>query len=299
MKTAVRSQTVLLIILVLVIGFALGLLLARPLFQKSENGLFGAEKDPHEGQVYIYDGFDWVWMWPLEGVPVYDFAKEEFALINGRPVYQGDAFDTLLGVDVSEHQYSVDWRQVADSGVDFAYIRIGYRGNTEGGLYLDPWFETNFAGAKENGLLVGVYFYSQAITPAEAEEEASFVLDKLEERELDLPIVFDWEKVEGGGARTDGLDLETRTACAVAFCEAVKSAGYEPAVYYNRNLGYYGYDLRKLTKYDSWFALFLNPPDLYWPSFYYKVSMWQFSETEIVPGIDGPTDMDMLFIPKK
>ena len=300
MKTAVRSQTVLLIVLVLVIGIALGLLIARPLFN-----LGGADNnsdaDEHEGQVYIYDGFDWVWMTPLEGVPVNDFSKEEFVLVNGMPVYQGNGFKTLLGVDVSEHQGEIDWTQVSGAGIKFAYIQIGHRGYTEGGLFSDPWFENNFSGAKDNNIQIGVYFFSQAVSVAEAEEEARFVLDKLQGRELDLPVVFDWEKIDnsdGDTPRTRDVDLKTRTDCAVAFCRVIEEAGYQASVYFNRNLGYYGYDLRRLVDYDFWFALFLNPPEeLYWPSFYYKVNLWQFSESSTVPGISGPADLDMMFIP--
>ncbi len=298
MKTAVRPQTALLLLLVLIIGIALGLLIARPLFQKHSEE---EEQDPHAGQVWIYDGFDWVWMTPLEGVPVNAMAKEDFQMVGGRPVYQGAAYETRLGLDVSEHQYEIDWDKVANANLDFVYIRLGYRGNTEGGLFLDPWFEKNYAGAGGIGLDLGVYFYSQAISVEEAEEEARFVLQHLDGRALQLPIVYDWEKVEGDGAekaRTKDVDLETRTACAVAFCETVKAAGYDAAVYFNRNLGYYGYDLRELTDYSFWFALPLNPPDLFWPSFYYKVDIWQFSFSETIPGIEGETDMNMLFIPR-
>ena len=298
MKTAVRPRTgtIMLLLLMLVIGIALGLLIGR-----SHRGAGSQETvDPHEGQVYLYDGFDWVWMTPLEGVPVNAMSKEEFQLDGTRPVYTGTAFETRLGVDVSEHQYEIDWQQVAASGVDFAYIRIGRRGYTEGGLFNDPWFEQNYQGATEAGLQVGVYFYSQAISEDEALEEAMFVLDKLDGRPLDLPIVFDWEKIDNEDAdiaRTKGLGMETRTSCAVTFCEAVKTEGYDAAIYFNRNFGYYGYDLTRLTDYTFWFALPVSPPELCWPSFYYRVDIWQYSFTETVPGIEGETDMNMMFIP--
>lgn len=299
MKTAVRPRigTIMLLILMLVIGIALGLLIARPRagWGKSED-----EVDPHEGQVYIYDGFDWIWMTPLEGVPVNAMSKEEFTLVDNHPVYTGSAYETQLGVDVSEHQYEIDWKQVADSGIDFAYIRIGRRGYTEGGLFNDPWFEQNYQGARDAGLQVGVYFYSQAITVEEAQEEAQFVLDKLDGRPLDLPIVFDWEKIDNEDAdiaRTNGLGMELRTDCAVAFCEGVIAEGYEASIYFNRNFGYYGYDLTRLTDYAFWFALPISPPELCWPSFYYRVDLWQFSFTETVPGIEGETDLNMRFVP--
>ena len=301
MKTAVRANTGLIVMLLLVVLVALALILmiANPDLRSRGQGA-EATVDPHEGQVYIYDGFDWVWMTPLEGVPVNDFAKEEFQMVGNTPVYLGSGYETILGVDVSEHQYEVDWQQAKEAGVDFAFIRIGRRGYTEGGLFNDPWFEKNFQGARDNAVLVGVYFYSQAVTEAEALEEADFVLGRLEERKLDLPIVYDWEKIDNEDAdiaRTRDLDMETRTDCALAFCRRVEAAGYDACVYFNRNLGYYGYDLSRLTDYRFWFALPVNPPDLCWPSFYYKLDIWQYSFTEQIPGIEGETDMNMLFMP--
>ncbi len=299
MKTAVRTNTVLLMILILAVGIALGMLIARPIFRGGETQQ-EEENDPHAGQVQVYDQDGWTWITPLEGVPVNQFEKQEFTLENGTPVYNGDAYTTLRGVDVSEHQYDIDWAKVADSGVDFACIRIGRRGYTEGRLFHDPWFEKNYREAKENGLLVGVYFYSQAITAQEAVEEAEFVLETLDGRALDLPVTFDWEKItneDAAVARTRDLDVETRTDCAVAFCERIRKDGYRVSVYFNRWLGYHGYDLSRLTDYPFWFALPINPPELFWPSFYYKVNMWQYSFSDTVPGIEGETDMNMVFVP--
>lgn len=299
MKTAVRPQMsqIVLLLMILLIVLALILLIVHPSIGERTPT---ETRDPHEGQVYIYDGFDWVWMTPLEGVPVNHFQKEQFQMMGNTPIYLGSDYDTILGVDVSEHQHEIDWEQVKQSGVDFAYIRLGRRGYTEGGLFDDPWFENNYEGAKANAVLVGVYFYSQAVTEAEAVEEAEFLLGRLSERELDLPIVYDWEKIDNEDAdiaRTKDLPLEARTDCALAFCKTVESAGYDACVYFNRNLGYYGYDLSRLTDYSFWFALPVTPPELCWPSFYYKVDLWQYSFTVTVPGIEGETDMNMLFIP--
>ena len=299
MKTAVRprAEMIVLILLVLLVLLALVLLAVRPSSSEEE---VRETPDPHEGQVYIYDGNEWTWITPLEGVPVNALAKEEFQMMGNVPIYLGSAYDTILGVDVSEHQHEIDWQQVKESGVDFAYIRLGRRGYTEGGLFDDPWFEKNYEGAKENAVLVGVYFYSQAINAEEAREEAEFLLGRLNERELDLPIVYDWELIDNEDAdiaRTKDLDMKTRTSCALAFCKTVEAAGYDACVYFNRLQGYYGYDLSKLTDYSFWFALPVSPPELCWPSFYYKVDVWQYSFSETVPGIEGETDMNMMFIP--
>lgn len=87
------------------------------------------EKDPHEGQVYLYDGFDWIWMTPLEGVEVNDLTEDDFSVSNGKIIYTGDKYDVLRGIDVSEHQKEIDWKEVAGSGIDYAYIRVGRRGD--------------------------------------------------------------------------------------------------------------------------------------------------------------------------
>lgn len=287
MKTAARRRTGLVIfaLAVLALGvFIIVMLLSR----KTE------EVDPHEGQVYLYDGFDWVWMTPLEGVPVNTLTEEYFTADGTKISYIGTDYDVLRGIDVSEHQLDIDWNRVAQSGVDYAYIRVGRRGYTEGGLFEDPYFAANMAGAQAAGLKVGVYMFSQAVTVQEAIEEARFVLERIAKYNVALPVVFDWEKIHEAGARTADITMEGRTDCAVAFCETVKNAGYIPCVYFNRNLGYYGYDLSRLTDYEFWFSL----PESGFPNFYYAADMWQYSFTETVPGIGVDTDMNLWFIPK-
>ncbi|MDY4224371.1 MAG: glycoside hydrolase family 25 protein [Candidatus Limivicinus sp.] len=286
MRTARRNKTAL--ILVTVILAALVAALVIGLLSKKE------PEDPHKGQVYIYDGFDWIWMTPLEGVPANELTEESFSSNDGRIEYTGTDYDVLRGVDVSEHQLDIDWKQVAASGVDYAYIRVGWRGYTEGGLFEDAYFERNIQGALDAGLHVGVYMFSQAVTVQEAIEEADFVLERIWKYNVTLPVVFDWEKIEAAEARSHGLTMELRTDCARAFCETVKSAGYVPCVYFNRNLGYYGYDLTRLTDYEFWFSL----PESGFPNFYYACDMWQYSFTETVPGIAEPTDMNLWFIAK-
>ena len=286
MRTARRNKTALILVIVILAALAAALVIG--LLSKKE------PEDPHKGQVYIYDGFDWIWMTPLEGVPANELTEEFFSSSSGRIEYTGSDYDVLRGVDVSEHQLDIDWKQVAASGVDYAYIRVGWRGYTEGGLFEDVYFERNIQGALDAGLHVGVYMFSQAVTVQEAIEEADFVLERIGKYNVTLPVVFDCEKIETAEARSHGLTMELRTDCARAFCETVKSAGYVPCVYFNRNLGYYGYDLTRLTDYEFWFSL----PESGFPNFYYACDMWQYSFTETVPGIAEPTDMNLWFIAK-
>ena len=285
MKTAVKYRLILIAIAVLVLAAAVVIvaLSLRP-----------EPVDPHEGQVYIYDGFDWIWMTPLPGVEANSLTAEDFSDRSGCPTYTGSDYQVLRGIDVSEHQHEIDWAQVAASGVDYAYVRLGYRGYTEGGLFEDPYVRANVEGALANGLQVSVYFFSQAISVQEAIEEAEYVLARIRDYNITLPVVYDWEKINGEtAARTDNLDFSILNDCAVAFCDTVKNAGYEPAIYFNRHLGYYGYDLSRMTDYDFWFAL----PESSFPNFYYAVDMWQYSFTEQVPGSAEPTDMNLMFIP--
>ena len=259
------------------------------------------KEDPQSNQVYIDTGTGMAWMTPYDNVPASDLTADDFILVNDQPVYQGSAYRTEIGIDVSEHQYEVDWEKVAQS-VDFAYIRLGYRGNTEGGLFLDPWYERNIAGSNAAGLDTGVYFYSQAINVGEAIEEAEFVIEHLRGRRVNLPVIFDWETEKGSGTRTDTWDKQTLTDCAVAFCQTLKNAGYDSGLYFNRRIGYYGhdlgelsdygYDLSRLTDYCFWVAV----PGA-WPDYYYACEFWQYSYIASVPGVEGDVDMNMRFIP--
>lgn len=291
MRTRRRNRVATILVFTIIIALLAAIIigLVIKIFKAEE-----PEPDPHAGQVYLYDGFDWVWMTPLEGVPVNELTEEKFSVSGTQIDFIGEGYDVYRGIDVSEHQKYIDWQSVARSGIDYAYIRVGWRGYTEGGLYQDAYFESNIRDAIDAGLDVGVYMFSQAITVQEAIEEANFVLERIAGYNVTMPIVFDWEKVEDANARTADLSMQTRTDCAVAFCETVKNAGYEPCVYFNRNIGYYGFDLTRLTDYEFWFSL----PEQGFPNFYYACDMWQYSFTETVPGVEGPTDMNLRFVAK-
>ena len=246
--------------------------------------------DEHAGQVYLNDGFDMVWITPYENVPVNTLKPEEFRTVDGIPSYTGSEYSTYLGIDTSEHQWEVNWNAAAQV-LDFAYVRLGYRGYTEGGLFLDPWFETNLAGASAAGLDTGVYFFSQATNVSEAIEEAEFVIDHLRGFRVNLPIIYDWEKIDEEQARTTGLGDLTLTDCAVAFCRTIENAGYDAGVYFNRYLGYYGFDLSRLTDYAFWVSV---PGDF--PDYYYACDLWQCSFEASIPGVTGNADLNLRFV---
>ena len=228
---------------------------------------------------------------PLEGMPLNPYDRDGFSRDEkGRVVYGPDGRQAKAGIDVSTHQKDIDWQAVAADGIEFAMLRLGHRGYSQGGLFLDQTFEQNLRGALDAGLEVGVYFFSQAVTPEEAEEEAEYVLAALDGRELAFPVAFDWEFIPGDEARTDGLSGAEMTRCAAAFCERIREAGYRPAVYFNRTQGYLHYDLRELADYDLWLAEYDAVPD-----FYYRFDLWQYSNPGRVEGIRGDVDLDLAF----
>lgn len=214
------------------------------------------------------------------------FTQEE----NGWITYEKNGRKALTGIDVSVYQGDIDWEAVAQSGVEFAIIRLGYRGYSQGAIQLDRNFEQNMRGALEAGLDVGVYFFSQATTVLEAEEEADFVLENLRGYPITFPVVFDWEFVTADQARTHEMEGEALTDCALAFCELVATAGYTPMVYFNQDIGYFYYHLDELDQYPFWLAEYDSKPD-----FFYDFEIWQYTHTGTVPGIQGSVDLNLAF----
>ena len=154
--------------------------------------------------------------------------KEESNLINLNK-------DVAYGIDVSYHNGKIDWKKVK-SEVDFAFIRVGYRGYDDGLVHLDSKARTNLKNANKNSVPIGVYFYSQAINETEAEEEASFVLKEIKKYDVSLPVVIDFEYPSKNGKNVGrlvnaNLTKKEKTALINAFCKKVSDAGYTPAVY--------------------------------------------------------------------
>lgn len=195
----------------------------------------------------------------------------------------------VLGIDVSEHQNDIDWEQVKAAGVDFVMIRIGWRGQTQGKLTEDTMAQINYAGAKAAGLKIGAYFFSQAITEQEAIAEAEFILHRIRDWEVDMPLVFDWEYV-GEDARTSDMDPRRLTDCSIAFCETVALAGYEPMIYFNVYQSEHLLYLEELTQYPFWLAMYTDEMD-----YPYAVDMWQYSCTGQVAGIETDVDLNLWF----
>ena len=197
--------------------------------------------------------------------------------------------NAVTGIDVSAFQGNIDWKQVKNSGVEFVFIRVGYRGNTEGGLFEDSRAQEYYKGAKKAGLKVGAYFFSQAISAWEAEQEAWFVLKQVANWELDLPVVYDWEWVSNE-ARTARLSGAVLTSCTKAFCTVIEDAGLQSMVYFNTNQALKLLDMKKLQDYPFWLAQYTDAIDL--P---FEVDYWQYSCTGSVPGIETEVDLNLYF----
>ena len=227
-----------------------------------------------------------------------DLKKNDYVLENlniledGEVQYMQDGqVVSHKGIDVSKHQGNIDWTKVAADGVEFAFIRVGLRGyGTEGKLVEDEYFEQNVKGALQAGIKVGVYFYSQAITDEELLEEANLVLEKVKPYNIELPIVFDVEKVSGGKGRANELSVEERTRLTALFCQTIQDAGYKPMIYHNMEMGTLMLDLGQLEQYDKWFAYYND--DLYYP---YAYKVWQYSEKGAVDGINEEVDLNIWF----
>lgn len=235
--------------------------------------------------------------WPDTGEPV---TESTLPPPEANPIGMGDFYmngdylsclstPSVLGIDVSVWQKEIDWPQVKAAGVEFAMIRAGWRGSEQGVLAEDEYAQANYAGASAAGIKVGAYFFSQAITPEEAVEEANYLLEIVKDWDITMPLVYDWEFIDNE-SRTGKMDPRTLTDCAKAFCETVKNAGYTPMIYFNKNQSLEMLYLRELTDYRFWLAQYdtvLNYP--------YKIDMWQYSETGTVPGITGNVDIDLYF----
>lgn len=208
--------------------------------------------------------------------------------------YEDENYTSLFGIDVAAHQDIIDWQKVKAVGVDFAYIRLGYRGATEGKLNTDLQFEYNYKNAKENNILVGIYWYCQAINVDEAIKEAEYVLDVLDNRDLDLPIAFDFEETflsEIEPSRMHDLDSKQRTDIARAFVEYMKENNQEVIIYTNLLWARDYYDNDFLSKQKIWFAQYSDIPELDLP-----FMIWQYTDLGYVNGIDRNVDLNIMFI---
>ena len=195
--------------------------------------------------------------------------------------------ESFAGVDVSAYQGKIDWKKVKASGIDFAMIRLGYRGYESGKLVEDDYAKANLKGAAEAGLKVGAYFFSQALNIKETDEELKFIQKILGDTKLEMPLVLDWE-IPADTARTRKMDATTLTDIQRHFCGQARDLGYQPMIYFNWHQSEHLYTLSDLEEYPFWLALYQDRMTYPW-----KIEMWQYTDKGKVPGIQGNVDLNV------
>ncbi|MBU5626993.1 S-layer homology domain-containing protein [Oscillibacter sp. MSJ-2] len=242
----------------------------------------------------------------LQGVKANDLDQSGFYWENGRLNYGAGNYTARFGIDVSAYQNracpdtTIDWEAAAADGVNFAMIRVGLRGTSSGKLNADAFYAKNLEGAYAAGIEAGAYFFAQAVTVEEAIEEADFVISLLEGHNVTGPVAYDWE-MHDSSYRVYGTDPGVASACALAFCDRIAQAGYQPMIYVGNYVGYikYGEYMDQLSKYPLWFAEYkTTASEKLYPTFYYQPNYWQYSSSGTVAGITGNVDCNLQLIPR-
>lgn len=229
-------------------------------------------------------------------VPEPEVKKEQFKLNGTKMTFVPESstagspyYMIRLGVDISRHDGEVDWKKLKKDGIEFVILRCGYRGYQSGKLKADENFQANIKGALEAGLDVGVYIFSQAASEKEALEEAALCLEQIRGHKITLPVFYDPEIIRDDPARSDNISGEQFTKNAVAFCEAIKKAGFIPGVYSNMLWEAYEFDMSIIKDYVIWYADYEPQPQT--P---YNYEFWQYAEKD--GDIKAPYDMDIQVI---
>ena len=239
---------------------------------------------------YTFAAIDSAQGWNIIGNNLYYITSDHNVLtgnqmINSVRYYFNErgAVASLVGIDVSRHQGNIDWRKVRQAGIDFAIIRVGFRGYGEkGSLSIDDNFHKNIRGALAAGLRVGLYFYSQAINIQEAIDEASVAVQQARGYNITFPIYCDTEFAQTDrSGRADRLDYDKRTDCVEAFCETVRQAGYMPGVYASKSFFYGQLDFARLSSYQIWLAHYTKDMT----NFQFGYQVWQYTDSARVSGI--------------
>lgn len=248
-----------------------------------------------EYQVHVQD-IGWT-NWYIDGEMAGTFGKSkriEAIRIRILPHYKRN----LKGIDVSQFNGSINWGLVKKDNIDFAFLRVGYRGyGSKGNFANDSMFKINMQFAKASGIPVGVYFVTQAITDAEAIEEANWVIQRIKEYNIEYPVALDIEnaKVEPGDTpRTKNLDTNTRTRLAKLFCETIQNAGYTPIIYTNVDWANNKLNMNEFTKYDTWIANYKYDATSK-PNYNKAYAIWQYSDAGDVMGILGNVDLNISY----
>lgn len=226
-------------------------------------------------------------------------STESVSRFTGKTYTHNSAFANAIivdGIDVSYVQKNnVDWRQAKADGIDYAIIRVGARGYGQAGkLIEDDYYKENIRAAKDAGLMVGVYFFSQALDTMEAWAEANYTLELIEGFDLDLPVYMDYEFAGGSSGRLTNAQLSKirMTENAVTFLETIEEAGYEAGFYANRNFLNNTVDGKAISeRWPVWVAQYDYNTD--YANTYH---MWQYSSSGYVNGYSGRLDVNHMYL---
>ena len=192
--------------------------------------------------------------------------------------------DVYIGVDISKWQKEVDFKELKKQGIDFVMLKIGGQSKIGGELEIDPMFYNNLKEVINNDIQVGIYFYSYAKSEKEALEQADWVIEKLKGKDIDLPIVFDWENWDQYSQFQ--ISFHTLNKVASAFLSRVEEYHYKGMLYaskYYLDLVWYQDDYRNWLAYYN--EDFSNYQDYY---------MWQVCSNGKIEGIDTLVDIDIM-----
>ena len=221
---------------------------------------------------------------------------------NAKYVHQTkmDGFEISEGIDVSYHNSDIDFKKVKAAGVKFVIMRVGYRAyGSTGSINSDRKFTTYIKDAHDAGLDIGVYFYSQAITEAEAREEANFVINTIKNYKsyINLPVAYDYEFADVSSGRLDSawrngkIDKTDMTNNCFAFCRTIEAAGYSAMIYANKSFLSDNVDHTQLEKYyPIWLAHYIKNTN-----YSGDYDIWQFSSTGRINGISGNVDSNFMY----
>ncbi|MBC5580873.1 hypothetical protein H8S23_05095 [Anaerofilum sp. BX8] len=192
----------------------------------------------------------------------------------------------LKGIDVSKYQGEINWPRVAASGVQFAFVRVGWAGY-EGGIDegRDPYFAQNMRGALDAGLAVGAYVYSYCKTANAARRAAREAAALLAPYRLTMPLAFDMEDA----ATYKPISKGDNSIVAAAFLDEVRALGHYPMLYTYTSFANSCLDMDALSGYDLWLADYRGYMGIQ------GAGIWQYSSSGRVAGIAGRVDLNIAY----
>lgn len=204
--------------------------------------------------------------------------------------YDDGSYETMTIADVSVYDSDIDFKKLKEEGVEGVMIRALWRGYTKGGLYIDELFEQHYKNARDAGLKIGYYVFSQAVDENEVKEEADMLLELIKDKECDLFICYDYESPGEEEGRIHHLTKEERSAHALYFCDYIKEKGYSPIVYTNDDWALNYYDIELIAEsYPIWYAKYSTTPN-----FGVRVLMWQYTSSYKMEGVSKPLDLNLM-----